>query len=428
MTNSTGRATFALSSLLRRAAFASALIGAAAIFLALAAQAQTLTVLHTFTGGADGAKPVGLTMDAAGNLYGTTFSGGLLVGQCAPYNGCGVVFKVSQAGTGWTFAPIYSFTGANDGSLPLSRVIFGPSGTLYGTTALGGPDGTGVVFNLRLPARVMGSVFTPWTETVLYAFGNVNDGNYPGGDLLFDAAGNIYGTTQSGGYECEDTVYCGVVYELMPHRSSWSESILYEFSDGNVAIPLAGVVADQAGNLYGTTSNSLGAAYELIHSESGWTENTVHYFGGTGDGNSVSTGMVFDSSGNLYGTTQYGGTNNGGTVFELSSLGAGWGETVRYNFPANSTPSSLFRDSLGNLYGVASGGGAHNQGWIFELTPSGGGWTGTDLYDFSGGANGAVPTGNVVLDSRGNIYGTTVQGGGSGCFGSGCGVVWKLTP
>jgi uncharacterized repeat protein (TIGR03803 family) len=210
------------------ATFSISLFCLLAAFASIPVQAQTLTVLHTFTGGEDGASPIGLTIDGAGNLYGTTGSGGL---AGCDSNGCGIVFKVSRAGSGWTLSPLYTFTGGNDGALPLSRVILGRNGTLYGTTALGGADDTGVVFNLRPPARVMGGVLNPWTETVLYHFGGVADGNYPGGDLLFDAAGNIYGTSQSGGYECEDTVYCGTVYKLTPNGSSWSESILYEFTN-----------------------------------------------------------------------------------------------------------------------------------------------------------------------------------------------------
>jgi uncharacterized repeat protein (TIGR03803 family) len=407
------------------ATFAISLLCMLAAIPSLPVQAQTLTVLHAFTGGVDGSSPVGLTIDGAGNLYGTTSSGGLA--GCEE-TGCGIVFKLSRAGSGWTLSPLYTFTGGNDGALPLARVILGRNGTLYGTTALGGANNTGVVFNLHPPAHVMGRIFNPWTETVLYHFGGVADGNYPGGDLLFDAAGNIYGTTQSGGFECEDTVYCGTVYELTPHGNSWSESILYEFTSELVAIPLAGVTFDQAGNLYGTTYNNTGAVYELMHSGSGWTEDTLHVFGDQGDGSVPMTGLIFDPSGHFYGTTQGGGTNGAGTVFEFTPSGGSWTETIIYDLTGGGAPGNLARDASGNLYGPACGGGIHGKGSIFKLTPSGGGWTETDLYDFTGGTDGWCPVGNVTFDAQGNLYGVTSEGGGSGCFGSGCGVVWKLTP
>jgi len=421
MTNPAQHSTLLLSRSLRGPALALALAYALTMIATQLAQAQTFTVLHNFTGGADGAQPVGLTMDPSGNLYGTTSSGGVQ-GGCYGH-GCGVVFKLSRAGSGWIFSPLYTFTGGNDGALPFARVIVGPNRTLYGTTALGGANDTGVVFNLRPPAHAMGRVSSSWTEAVLYQFEGSMDGNYPEGDLLFDAAGNIYGTTQSGGYECEDGATCGTVYELTPHASGWTESILYEFTSGSVAVPMAGVISDQAGNLYGTTWNNSGAVFELIHSGSGWTEDTLHVFGAPGDGYAPTAGVIFDPSGHLYGTTEFGGTDGAGTVFELLPLGGGWAETILYNLTGNGAPGSLVRDADGNLYGPACGGGIHNSGSVFKLTPSGGGWTETDLYDFTGGNDGYCPVGNVIFDTQGNIYGTT-NGGGS----HGYGTVFEITP
>jgi uncharacterized repeat protein (TIGR03803 family) len=188
------------------------------------------------------------------------------------------------------------------------------------------------------------------------------------------------------------------------------------------------VTFDQAGNLYGTTYNDDGAIYKLMPSGSGWTEDTLHIFGGQGDGSVLMTGVIFDPSGNFYGTTQAGGTNGGGTVFEFTPSGSGWTETILYDLPGGGAPGNLARDASGNLYGPSCGGGIHGKGSIFKLTPSGGSWTETDLYDFSGGADGWCPVGNVTFDAQGNLYGVTSEGGGAGCFGSGCGVVWKLTP
>jgi uncharacterized repeat protein (TIGR03803 family) len=421
MTTLAQRPTSVLNSSVRRTVFTLALVCALVIVTVLSTQAQTFTVIHNFTGGPDGGTPgVGLNIDSSGVLYGTTSSGG--VPGCFG-SGCGVVFKLSPEGSAWVFSPLYAFTGGNDGGIPLARVVRGPNGTLYGTTGLGGANNTGVVFNLLPPAHVTGGVFNPWTETVLYQFGGVSDGNYPGGDLLFDTSGNIYGTTQSGGYECEDTVYCGVVYELTPHGGGWSESILYEFTNGNVAIPLAGVVSDQVGNLYGTTYNGSGAVFELMRSGSGWTEQTLHFFGAPGDGYAPAEGVIFDPSGHLYGTTQGGGANGVGTVFEMLHIGGGWTDRVLYSLTGNGAPGALLRDASGNLYSTACGGGIHNSGSVFMLTPSGGAWTETDLYDFTGGDDGSCPVGNVVLDARGNIYGTTEAGGSHHQ-----GVVFEITP
>ena len=403
-------------------ALALALVCALTMIAPRPASAQTFRVIHDFTGGADGAQPyVGLTADPAGNLYGPAVFGGV-PGGCGG-NGCGTVFKLSRVGSNWIFSPLYAFTGGSDGGLPDARVIRGPNGTFYGTTIQGGATGTGVVFNLHPPAHVMGRVFSPWTETVLYSFGNIFDGNNPQGDLLFDATGNIYGTTPSGGYECQDTVYCGVVYELTPHGSSWTESILYEFTNPNVAIPLDGVISDQAGNLYGTTSSVPGAVFELTRSGSGWTEATIYQFGAPPDGNSPAGGLIFDLSGNLYGTTQYGGANGVGTAFELMHSGGGWTERILYSLTGGGGPTdSLVRDPSGNLYGTSCNGGIHNSGSVFKLIPSGGGWTETDLYDFTGGNDGYCPLGNVILDTQGNIYGTAIFGGSHGD-----GVVFEIT-
>jgi uncharacterized repeat protein (TIGR03803 family) len=421
MTNPAQHFTLLLSRSLRGSALALALAYALTMIATQLAQAQTFTVLHNFTGGTDGAYPyVGVTEDSSGNLYGTAALGGM-AGGCNG-NGCGTVYKLARHGSGWLFSPLYGFTGGSDGAVPLARVILGPNGTLYGTTYIGG-GGTGVVFNLHPPGHVSGRVFSPWNETVLYQFGNVFDGNNPEGDLLFDAAGDIYGTTSSGGYECLDTVYCGTVYELTHNGSSWTESILYEFTNGDVAIPLAGVISDHAGNLYGTTSN-LYAVFELIRSESGWTEATLYQPGYQGGAPIPSGGVIFDPSGNLYGTTQSGGTNGVGTVFELMTMGGSWSESTLYNFTGGGTPdASLVRDASGNLYGTTCVGGAHNSGSVFKLVPSGGAWTETDLYDFTGGSDGYCPMGNVILDAQGNIYGTAYAGGSDGY-----GTVFEITP
>ncbi len=235
-------------------------------------QAQTFTVLHTFTGGHDGGNPnAGVTINGR-NLYGTAYYGGA---------GYGTVYELKHAGSGWTLNPLYTFTGGSDGAYPRARVIFGPNGTLYGTTVLGGTGecsivGCGTVFNLRPSATTCRATLCPWTETVLYAFKGSPDGNYPElGDLLFDHAGNIYGTTVSGGVS-------GTVYELTPSGSGWTESVLYSFlgAPGDGYGPYSGVIFDNAGNLYGTTAGGGtgggGTVFELMYP--GWTESIVNSF------------------------------------------------------------------------------------------------------------------------------------------------------
>src|SRR5271166_2865561 len=182
--------------------------------------AQTFTVLHTFTG-ADGATPmVGLTMDKAGNLYGTTQDGGTGgEGYCA--SACGTVFKLARKGSGWVFYRLYSFKGGSDGAYPRSRVVIGPDSSLYGTTSEGGEPGDcyqlpgcGTVFNLKPSPTRPASVLSPWLETVLYRFQGAPDGSYPEGEMTFDQAGNLYGSTSAGG--AYGHIYSGTIFELAP--------------------------------------------------------------------------------------------------------------------------------------------------------------------------------------------------------------------
>jgi uncharacterized repeat protein (TIGR03803 family) len=403
-----------------------------------AAQAQTLTVIHRFTGGADGAEPVaGVTVDAAGNFYGTASSGGTRQGACVGA-GCGTVFKETRRGSAWLLSPLYNFAGGNDGVSPSAGVIIGPDGTLFGTTMMGGGGGCfgrgcGIVFNLRPPASVCKSALCPWTETVLYRFTGGNDGGNPGsGNLIFDHAGNIYGTTQRGG-----TSDAGTVYELSRSGGGWTETVLYSFqqnaTDG--AVPNAGVIFDQAGNLYGTTigggSYGNGTVFELTPSGPGWTEKSIYSFQAESDGAGPYAGVIFDQSGNLYGATISGGPENGGTVFELSpSGGQSWTFTLLYGFSAliGGAPgpaSSLIMDRSGNLYGTTEGWIDGNEpGSAFELTRSGTGWVETVLHSFTFGNDGGGPECSLAFDASGNLYGTTFFGGGSDSSG----VIFEITP
>ena len=400
-----------------------AIVLALTLTLIQSAKAQTYTVLFNFSG-QNGAYPeAGLTMDRAGNLYGTTYEGGS--------SNRGTVFKLVRRGAGWVLSPLYSFTGRTDGDAPIARVVFGPNGTLYGTTEFGGRncgEGCGVVFNLRPPATTCNASLCAWTETVLYSFSGSADGANPGyGDLTFDAGGDIYGTTYFGGNNAQ-----GVVYKLTPSNGSWTESAIHTFSgtsDGE--LPYSSVVFDTAGNLYGTTfaggAQGYGTIYQLTPSGAGWAENTLYSFQSATDGGSPFGGVVVDPAGNLYGATNSGGPGNGGTVYKMTSSNGNWSYDMLYSFTSAAylpgAYDSLTMDAAGNLYGTTAKAGAYGYGSIFKLMPSNGGWSETDLYDFPGDGAGAVPYGSVLIDAGGNLYGTASAGGANGL-----GVIWEITP
>jgi uncharacterized repeat protein (TIGR03803 family) len=404
-------------------------LGLSMLLASLSLHAQQFRVLHNFTGGGDGALPeAGVTMDKAGNLYGTTFYGGS--------SGLGVVYKLSNKG-GWPLSRLYSFSGGNDGSTPYARVVFGPDGSLYGTTASGGSslcDGTGcgTVFNLKPPPTRPTSVLSPWNETVVYRFQGIPDGAGPGGgDIMFDSAGDIYGTTISGGTGVCGTYGCGTVYKLTRSGGNWTESILYSFTGGSDGFsPWGGLVFDKAGNIYATSTsggtNDSGAIVQLTPSEGGWTEITIHEFTGGSDGGQPYSGLLIDSSGNFYGTTRCGGANGGGTVFELTPAGGGYNFSVLYGFTGPSCigpEANLVMDAAGNLYGTTVEGGTYGCGAAFKLSPSAGGWTYMSLHDFNCSSDGAWAAGELAIDANGNIYGTTFLPEGNYA-----GNVFEITP
>ena len=395
-----------------------------AVVASQAAQAQTFNVIHTFTGGNDGGNPSAGVTIKAGVLYGTTFGGGNL--SCNAPHGCGTVYQMKHIGSGWTFNSLYSFAGVSDGAIPTAPVVFGPDGALYSTTEFGGNNGN--VFKLRPSATACKTALCPWSESSLYTFQGGTDGSKPIG-LVFDQAGNIYGTTSSGGAYGE-----GTVYELTPSGSGWTESLLHSFGaylDG--ITPYRSVlIFDNAGNLYGTTyyggQYNAGSVFQLAPSVSGWTESIIYSFQGNGDGRFPYSGLIIDQSGNLYGTTTDAGTGYGGTIFELSPSGGGWTYSVLYSLNGALGQScgpayALTMDAVGNLYDTTECDGAHAFGNVFKLTNTGGSWTYASLYDFTGGNDGWFPLSGVALDTSGNLYGTTYYGG-SDNFG----VVWEITP
>ncbi len=383
-----------------------------AVFTA-AAQAQTINVLHSFSGQGDGSMPAaGVTLDRAGNLYGTT------------NGGPSTVYKMSHAGSGWILNTLYTFNHPNDPTQVVAGVVFGPDGLLYGTSYEGGQFNLGAVFSLQPPATACKSVSCPWTLTILHNFDG-SDGTHPGyGNLVFDAAGNIYGTTYAGGAHVRGTVF------KLARSNGWAESVLYSFTGGgDGGSPYSGVAFDSTGNLYGTTnvggSAGFGTVYKLSPSAGGWTETTLYSFTGGDDGANPFGGVAIDAQGNLYGTAGRGGADGVGTAWELSPSSGGWAFTLVHSFVGGTNPGPLATptlDAAGNIYGTSETNGK-GFGLAFELTPSGGGWNYT-AYDFDG-SNGNEPGSSVALDASGNLYGTAPIGGTTGCD---CGVVWEITP
>jgi uncharacterized repeat protein (TIGR03803 family) len=370
------------------------------VFAVPSVQAQTFKTLHTFGGTTDGGYPNALVRDAAGNLYGTTISGG--VGACTDgdLSGCGVVFKVTPAGKEIV---LYSFTGGADGAAPQRGLQLDAKGNLYGTTPSGGAYGFGTVFKVDQNGN----------ETVLYSFTGGADGGNPYSGLVRDAQGNLYGVAGP------------VVFTL---DEKGNETVLYTFTGGADGSPNGRLLRDANGNLYGTTAG--GGTYgfgKVFKLDTSGKEHVLYSFCPQGgictDGAVPFAGVIQDTAGNLYGTTSQGGTAGWGTVFELNTSGK---QKVLHSFTYGdgALPSfGVIRDTNGNLYGTTVYGGIQKKtctlgcGVIFKVTKAG---KESTLYSFTF-ADGANPEASVIRDAKGNLYGTTVMGH---AFGT----VFKLTP
>ena len=396
-----------------------AIVFVLAVVASQPAQAQTFNVLHSFTGGNDGGNPSAGVTNRAGVFYGTTWAGG-------PAN-YGVVYQLKHLGSGWILNPLYGFSGS-DGAVPSAPVVFGPDGALYTTTEFGGANGSGTILKLRPSPNACRTALCSWGENVLYNFQGFDDGNKPIG-LVFDRAGNLYGTTSGGGPNHD-----GTAYELTPSQGNWTKTTIHNFnSNGDGITPYRSVmIFDNAGNLYGTTyfggAVNAGTVFQLTPSGSGWNENVIYSFQGGADGRFPYSGLILDQTGNLYGTTTDAGSGGGGTVFELSPSGSGWTYSVLYSLTGSLGNScgpawALLMDAGGNLYDTTECAGANNLGNVFKLTNAGGSWTYTSLHDFTGGNDGSLPLSGVAIDASGNLYGTTYFGG---AFNAG--VVWEITP
>jgi len=389
-------------SLLRLALLASVLF--AGLLGVPSAKAQTFVELYPFnsTGTlADGGSPeAGVVRDAAGNLYGTTFFGGLGTGCDIDVAGCGLVFKVDPGGAE---SVLHVFGGAQDGWNPMAGVILDASGSLYGTTPLGGAHGFGVVFKLD----------TSGNEAILHSFARGSDGANPSAGLTEDSAGNLYGTTQYGGRGCYGHG-CGTVFRI---SANGQETILYRFTGFDGANPLGGVTVDSSGTVYGTTwlggLYGYGAVFKI--DRSGHLK-VLHSFSGGSDGANPMGGVVLDAAGNLYGSTSAGGNSHFGTLFMIDAAGR---ESVLHSFSGGTDGaypySNLILDAQRNLYGTASQGGCCGQGTVFEYSNG----TLIALYGFSAAPNGLnpdgqIPMGGLTADSSGNLYGTTSTAGPDG--------------
>jgi uncharacterized repeat protein (TIGR03803 family) len=316
------------------------------------------------------------------------------------------------AGAASKYKVLHRFHGAN-GTNPYAGLILDAAGNLYGTTYYGGASGDGTVF--KLAPNQDGS----WTESVLHSF-NRSDGWSPQAGLIFDAAGNLYGTTVVGGASSD-----GTVFKLAPNQDgSWTESVLHSFNGSDGWVPYAGLIFDAAGNLYGTTveggDTNVGTVFKLAPNQDGsWTESVLHSFHGS-DGAYPYAGLIFDAAGNLYGTTVEGDTNVG-TVFKLAPNQDGsWTESVLHSFNGRNGQypyAGLIFDAAGNLYGTTYGGGASADGTVFELAPNqDGSWTESMLHSFHG-SDGERPRAGLIFDAAGNLYGTTAGGGGASGYG-----------
>jgi uncharacterized repeat protein (TIGR03803 family) len=375
------------------------------------AQAQTFTLLYTFTGAADGGSPeAGLVLDDEGNLYGTTTAGGSGVFGCP--TGCGTVFKVDTAGNETV---LHSFgENGTDGEAPFyGYLVRDGAGNLYGTTSYGGTHGSGTVFRV-----------TPAGKEVFFSFAG-KDGGFPFSGLIADTAGNFYGTTYVRGTGCPP-YGCGTVFKI---TSAGEETVLHNFEgapDGDN--PYADLVRDTAGNLYGTTATGgdVGAGTVFKIATNG-QETVLYSFTGTNDGGLPFAGLVLDGAGNLYGTALIGGTSGQGTVFKVDPTGT---ETVLYNFCSQpscadgSQPyAALVRDSAGNLYGTTESGGANQAGTVFKLNSKGQEIVLHSFCSLPGCADGGYPSAGLARDSAGNLYGTT-----SNFAAYASGTVFKIAP
>ena len=391
------------------------------------AASPTLTAVASFNG-TDGANPVaGLIADANGNLFGTTIYGGA--------SNSGTVFEITKTADGYASAPtiLISFNGS-DGAYPRGGLTADANGNLFGTTNGGGAYGYGTAFEITKTAR--GYAGTPIT---LVSF-NGSDGMYPEvGPLIADAHGNFFGTTNGGG-----AYGYGTVFEIVKTASGYASTptTLANFNGTDGANPFAGLLADADGNLFGTTDfggpDRGGTVFEIAKTASGYASTPITLASFNNDANPLA-GLIADTNGNLFGTTNQGGGPAPGTVFEITKTASGYASTpitlATFNGTDGANPfAGLLADADGNLFGTTYGGiGASEYGTVFEIAKTAGGYATTPItvvsFDVTNGAN---PWAGLIADGKGNLFGTTFLGGNTSCSTAGsvvvgCGTVFEIT-
>lgn len=442
-----------LGSTLLRAARAGSIpcvLGLILVGLPAEAWTQTESVLYSFGNFPGDSYGPGekLLLDSSGNLVGTAFEGSETLCDGESAYGCGTVFQLTPSANGYTENILYSFgssSSISDGADPTAGLVSDSSGNLYGTTYYGGDFslcpggddnglfGCGTVFELEKSP-------TGYTESVLHIF-EISDGAYPFAGLTIDSSGNLYGTAASGGV-CGG----GVVFELVKSPAGYTENVLHSFGcgSGDGSGPYATLVADSAGDLFGTAESAgdlsacggfgCGVVFEMVNSGGSYTEKVIYSFQGS-DGQMPVGSLIEDASGNLYGTTEEGGSNGYGTVFELVNSSGSYTEKVLYSFRGAAENdgqwpvAGLVMDPAGSLFGTTrlggSGCGTQGCGIVFELASSSGSYVERVLHRFGSPGDGESVSSQLVMDSAGNLYGTTDAGGATICD---CGTVFQINP
>lgn len=371
------------------------------------------SILYNFRGRPDGWNPfAGLIMDGSGALYGTTVIGG----SCNSfYYGCGTVFKLTPSGSRYSETVLYRFAGIPDGEAPNAPLALGAHGRLYGTTYAGGNAyGMGTVFELT-PSGL------GYAETVIHRFAGLakGDGATPYGGVAVDENGNIYGTTFMGGVND-----AGIIYKLTPSRGSYRETVLHSFGGGSDegGLPESTVTLDENGAIYGTADD---VVFKVSRSGSGYTESTIYHLRGLKNGSNATGTLLVGKGGVLYGTAQNGGPFRCGTVFRLAPKGTGYTFRLLHAFDCyrdfqdgGFPQAGVIADAKGSLYGTTVNGGnlgcgLGGCGIVFKLTPSGRRYIETVLYSFHPKYDGNEPFGGVIAGPDGRLYGTTGFGGQS---------------
>jgi uncharacterized repeat protein (TIGR03803 family) len=332
------------------------------------------------------------------------------------------VFELIPSTSKWKERVLFSFPSVID---PIGQLVLDTKGNVYGASIVGGgPCNCGEVYQLVRTSN-------GWTQNILHTFvGGTSDGQYAQSGLVQDSVGNLYGATESGGFNGNN----GVVYELSPNGDgTWKYSIIYEFGvvGGDAANPYGPLKIDAAGNLFGTAANGglygWGAAFKLTRSGTSWTETILYNYTLDFGSPPQPDGVVLDSAGNLYGTTISDGEFSLGTVYKLTPTIGFWNRTVLHTFTGASDGAYPYGGVVvgptGILYGTADSGGIYGYGTVYKLVQGGNGhWTETVLHSFKK-TDGANPFAGVVLDQLGNLYGIAGNGGADGL-----GVAFEITP